>query len=260
MSNILRLLTIKLCVAEEPTLVQSIIGVLATLIRIDADAFLQTIIGLGGNPPALQLIMDKWIERHIEIRTPYDIKRSIVALASILTSPNQMLDQIIVKGCRTDTSSSIRTRSKALTIKEEWSMVPLRCKIALLLLDSYIEAATQGAASLPDEEEWIDEDEDDYEDENEDDTYIDKDDNLGFSSYSMYGELLEEDDAFDVQLADVDILERQRRENDPLMHLSVLNYIPPVLKGFQSSPESFNQFCQLCTPIQAQYLQQVLQS
>lgn len=251
--TILRMLGTKLCMADEPSLVQSLIGVLATLIRIDSSAFITIIAGFQDKELSLQAIMEKWIERHIEIRTPYDIKRSIVGLATIVTCSNPAIDQVVVKGCRTDTSSSIRTRSKAMTLKEEWSMVPLRSKIALLLLDSYIEADTQGLENVADEEEWI-------EDDDEDDDYIEGDED-DYHSYSMYGEFLgDDDDDVDFLLADIDYLERARRENDQLTQLSVLHYIPSVLKGFQASPELFRQFCEMCTPVQTQYLQKVLQS
>lgn len=233
--------------AEEPSLVQSLIGVLATLVRIDTAAFIQTMVALGGNPLILQSSMEKWIERHIEIRTPYDIKRSILGLASILACQNPAIDHIVVKGCRTDTSSSIRTRSKARTIKEEWSIVPLRSKIALILLDAYIEAETQGTEDLTDTDEWIDDEDDDSGDDND----------TEYPSYSMYGELLGDDDDFDAHLADIDYLERARRETDQLAHMSVLNYIPGVLKGFQTSVEQYNQFLQMCTPVQSQYLHKI---
>lgn len=249
--TILRMLTAKLCMAEEPMLVQSLIGVLATLFRIDCSAFISIIASLDSNQTAIQNAMEKWIERHIEIRTPYDIKRSIVGLASILACPNPLIDNIFVKGCRTDTSSSIRTRSKSVTMKEEWSMVPLRSKIALILLDSYIEAETQGAAGLDEEEEWIeDEDDDDYDDDEEEE----------YSAYSMYGEFVGDEDDFDSHLADVDYLERARRETDHVSQLSVFKCVPSVLKGFQTSPEIFNQFCHMCSPVQTQYLQKALQS
>lgn len=249
MITILQMLTARLCIAEEPLLVQSLIGVLATLMCIDCSSFIEILSSFEGNDTRIQNAMEKWIERHIEIRTPYDIKRSILGLASILACPNPSIDTIVVKGCRTDTSSSIRTRSKAVTMKEEWSMVPLRSKIALILLDSYIEAETQGAAELDDdEEEWI-EDEDD--DEDDDDEY---------SAYSIYGEFLGDEDDVDLDLADVDYLERARRESDQVSQISMVHYIPLVLKGFQASLQFFNQFCHMCSPVQTQYLQKALQS
>ena len=254
-SDILKSVAEKLHVAENPSTVQSLITVVASLARIDASLLVTILASIGGTPSALQLVMDKWVERHIEIRTPYDIKLSILALSNILQCPNPLIDQVMVKGQRTDTSTSIRTRSRAATVKEEWSMILLRCKIALLLLDSYIEAETQGMPD-DDEDEWIEDDEDDAEYNDDDD---DNDEPIN-SIYSMYGELLGEED-FDVDLADIDYLEVQRRETDSLNSLSTIEHVSSVLKMFeQSYHQSFSGLYQICSPIQAASLKQALTS
>jgi hypothetical protein len=49
-----------------------------------------------------------------------------------------------VKGKRLDTEGGIRTRARAAAQAEQWSAVPLRVKIVMLLTDSYIESTTQG--------------------------------------------------------------------------------------------------------------------
>lgn len=245
----------KLHTAEDPSTVQSLLSVLATLSRIDTDALINILSSIGGSPAVLQSVMDKWIERHIEIRTPYDIKLSIVALSAILTSNLSILDKISVRGQRIDTSSSIRTRSRAATRKEEWSMVPLRTKIALVLLDSYIESVTQGnAPGVDDEDEWIEDDDEDDEDDYEG---IEQEDDFGIDSaigqYSMYGELLEDLDT--TVLADVDQLELKRRASDPLLSLNVVEYLPGIIKLFQQAhPQAYDGFCHLCSPIQRTYI------
>lgn len=53
-----------------------------------------------------------------------------------------------VKGKRLDTEGGIRTRARARAQAEQWSAVPLRVKIVVLLTDAYIEATTQGAGAL----------------------------------------------------------------------------------------------------------------
>lgn len=50
-----------------------------------------------------------------------------------------------VKGKRLDTEGGVRTRARARATAEQWSAVPLRVKIVMLLTDAYIEATTQGA-------------------------------------------------------------------------------------------------------------------
>ena len=49
-----------------------------------------------------------------------------------------------VKGKRLDTEGGVRTRARARTQAEQWSSVPLRVKIVVLLTDAYVEATTQG--------------------------------------------------------------------------------------------------------------------
>lgn len=259
LTSILSMVAQKLLTAEDPSTVQSLLSVLATLSRIDTNALINILSNIGAG--VLQAVMDKWIERHMEIRTPYDIKLSIVALSSILSSNLPILDQISVRGQRIDTSSSIRTRSQAATRKEEWSMVPLRTKIALVLLDSYIESMTQGNTPAmdddDDDDEWIEDDgdEDDYDG-------IEQEDDFGIPSavgpYSMYGEFLEDLDT--TALADVDQLELKRRESDPLLSLNVLDYLPEIIKSFQQAhPRAYDGFWHMCSPIQRTYIPKLLQ-
>lgn len=231
----------RLAIAEDPSTVQSFLTMFASLFREDAVGTVSQLVDLNGTPPMIELIMDKWVERHMELRTQYDILLSTIALGSILLCSHPALDSITVKGQRLDTSSEIRTRSKSVTSHEEWSKINLRVKICLLLIDSYIEAVAQG--ELPeDEDEWID-DEDDSSDE----------ENQLQGHFSMYGELL--GDLLDQEIADVDALELKRRENDPLSSVSLRDYIPQILRQFsEANMDRYLEFCSLCSPIQSQYL------
>lgn len=56
-----------------------------------------------------------------------------------------------VKGKRLDVEGGIRTRARARAAAEQWSAVPLRVKIVMLLTDAYIECTTQEEES---EDEW----------------------------------------------------------------------------------------------------------
>jgi hypothetical protein len=51
-----------------------------------------------------------------------------------------------VRGRRLDTEGGVRTRARALSQAEQWSVVPLRVKLVVVLTDAYIEATTQGEA------------------------------------------------------------------------------------------------------------------
>lgn len=232
----LQLVASKLGTAEDPALVQSLISVIASFARIDAS---QMIDALGA--PLFQVAMDKWCERHIEIRTPYDIKRSVVALAAVLACPNPMIDEMVVKGQRIDTGPAIRTRSKAVTLKEEWSMIGLRQKILLLLVDSYIEARVAGTddpgKQEDDEVEW--ESDDDWEEDgDEEGGGMDARPESAYSSgYSMYGEYLGDEDELEVEEF-VDYLELKRRETDALNGLDLEAYCAGVLRNSHAVPLS----------------------
>ena len=126
--------------------VQSLLSVLAFIANSDATHLVDLLSrangGTGDGASALQVALAKWTERHMEIRTPYDIKMSISALGALLSCPHPALDAVIVKGRRLDTGTGIRTRASRQV--EQWSQVPLRVKLVMLLADSYIEATTQG--------------------------------------------------------------------------------------------------------------------
>ena len=125
--------------AEDPAAVQSLISVLAHLARSDAAQLVECLSAAGALEPALQ----KWCERQVEIRTPYDIRLTTGALGALLTCPHPGLDAVGVRGKRTDVGGAIRTRARAAERAEEWSRVPARVKLEMLLADAYIEATTQ---------------------------------------------------------------------------------------------------------------------
>jgi len=220
------------------------LGIIFALARTDADALINLIFNTEGSTSALQNIMDKWIERHMEIRTPYDIKLSVIALGSILLSSHPAAEGLQVKGKRIDTSTSIRTRSKSQTLKEEWSIVPLKVKIGLLLVDSYIEATTQGLETIEDDTEWIEDEDEDISNDDDADTYD--------GQFSMYGEFLGDgDQEFDDDLADIDVLELRRRENDSLNSIDLKEYIIQTMMQFKNlRPDVFSQVLEHCTPTQ----------
>jgi len=245
--EVLRLVATRLTTAEDPALVQSLLGVVASFARVDASAMAEA---LGG--PLFQAVMDKWCERHIEIRTPYDIKRSVVALAAVLACPNPIIDQIVVRGHRIDTGPAIRTRSKAVTMKEEWNSIPLRQKILLLLVDAFIEARVtrgdEGSIGEEDEGEW---ESDDWEEDEGDEG--DEGEDAGArpqSAYSVYGEFIGDDDEFEIEEF-VDYLELRRRETDELNNLELEAWLLGVIR---SRAASLQEAQALLTETQKQYL------
>jgi hypothetical protein len=59
-------------------------------------------------------------------------------------NPNPRPPALQVKGKRLDTDGGIRTRARAAARAEQWSAVPLRVRLIMLLTDAYIEATAQG--------------------------------------------------------------------------------------------------------------------
>jgi len=163
----------KLRTVEDPMAVQSLLSVLAFIARSDAtqlvDLLSKADAGAGDSTSALQVAMLKWTERHMEFRTPYDIKSSITALGSLLACPHPALNAVLVKGKRVDTSTGIRTRARGVTQAEQWSQVPLRVKLVMLLADSFIEASTQGEGGEHGMGQWGGEEEYNFEDDDDDD-------------------------------------------------------------------------------------------
>lgn len=179
--GLLAALARKLAAADDSATVQSLLTVVAQLVRLDAPRLVGCLAGvaLEDGRSALAVVMDKWCERQIEIRTgasgcrrllnrfericfsaptmpiplsrpltpsatAYDIKLTTTALGTLLTCGHPALDGIVVRGRRLDTGGSIRTRARARAQAEQWTQVPLRVKLLMLLTDAYIEATTQG--------------------------------------------------------------------------------------------------------------------
>jgi hypothetical protein len=161
--------------------VQSLLSVLAFIARSDATQLVELLStadgGSGDGTSALHVAMSKWTELHMEIRTPYDIKSSITALGSLLVCPHPALNAVAVRGKRVDTGTGIRTRARGVTQAEQWSQVPLRVKLVMLLADSYIEASTQGEGGEHGMGQWGGEEEEYDFDGDEDDS--DGDDGSG---------------------------------------------------------------------------------
>lgn len=250
----------KLHIAEEPSAVQSLLSVIAHLARLNTILCIDILSNAvhRSSQSLFKMTMDKWVERHIEIRTPYDIRLSIVGLGSIAVCAHPAIDALYVKGKRIDTAKAIRTRSKSSIMKEEWSTVPLRVKIGILLVDSYIESLSQISRVHQDQDdEWeeINSEDDSEEEEEEDGANYYGDSSLGIG-FSMYGEFLgAPDDEYDPDLADVDMLEKKRRESDSLNTLDIQEYIRSVFQSMErTQPNVFQQVLDTCTDIQLEHI------
>ena len=260
--NILESIADKLVKVDYPATIQSLVCVIAHLIMTDVVQVLDclaagrvTVVQGGGNhspSSALSALMDVWTQRQMEIRTPYDIKLTTAALSKLLMSPHPALDTVMVKGRRTDTgNSAIRTRSRSKTQQEEWSYVPLRIKILMLLIDAYIETTTQDVGNGfggGEEAEYDDDGDDDSGSDWEGDGHDDDDERGGggggdmVSGWStiqqqlggLYG-LDDDDDEVGEELSNVDVLEAKRRATDPLNDIDLVAAVKQVFQGVAGS-------------------------
>lgn len=247
----------KLRTVEDPMAVQSLLSVLAFIARSDASQLVELLSkadgGAGDGTSALHVAMLKWTERHMEIRTPYDIKSSITALGSLLACPHPALNAVFVKGKRVDTSTGIRTRARGATQAEQWSQVPLRVKLVMLLADSFIEASTQGEGGEHGMGQWGGEEEYDF-DEDEEEEDSDREQESGddekrsnAGQWDEYGMLMgafgddEDGNFFEEQLTNVDPLENARRLADPLSAMDVGAYVAGAFKELAQSSQDLMQ-------------------
>lgn len=234
----------KLAAADDSSLVQSLVMVVATLVHSSPGSTVDCLAAsnLPDGRSALSAVMAKWVERQIEVRTPYAIKLTTTALATLLDSQHPALQQLQVRGKRVDSGGGIRTRARARTQSEEWSSVALPVKIAMLLTDAYIEATTQGEGE--DDDGAYDEDEG-SEGSWEEAGSEEEEGSGGGEGMPLLGidALLAR--AADAEgLAEVDPLEAQRRERDPLSQLVLGPFLlqwfrrlaaqqPAVLQGLE---------------------------
>ncbi|KAI3434732.1 hypothetical protein D9Q98_002793 [Chlorella vulgaris] len=261
--GLLTALAYKLIAAEDSAMVQSLLCVLAQLLHADQQQLLDCLAGiqLSDGCSALEACMRKWCERQIEVRTAYDIRLTTAALAALLTSSHPALDLIQVKGKRLDTESGVRTRARARAQAEQWSSVPLRVRIVMLLTDAFIEATTQDEASEDDWEEAGGSEEEEQDSEQAGGPSP----ALGSlrSTMRRFAEAYQEDGGFDAEdlvLSGVDAREAARRAADPIQAID----IPAIVReAFQrvaaARPELMQAGSEQLTPAQLQALQQIFQ-
>ncbi|XP_066283922.1 importin-9-like isoform X1 [Branchiostoma lanceolatum] len=179
---LLRAVLSKLQQAETLSVIQSLVMVFAHLMHTrleDLLEFLCSVPGPTGNT-ALEFVLSEWCEKQHLFYGAYEGKVSSVALSKLLShgiSKNndvtKKLQEVTVKGDQIFNHEGIRTRSKAASQPEQWTMVPVLVKLYKLLineLSSQIEnnmsrQASAGGEDLDDEEGWDDDDDDDAGDE-----------------------------------------------------------------------------------------------
>ncbi|KAI8511530.1 Importin 9 [Branchiostoma belcheri] len=157
----------------------SLVMVFAHLMHTRMEELLEFLCSVPGptGKPALEFVMAEWCEKQHLFYGAYEGKVSSVALSKLLShgisTNDKRLQDVTVKGDQIFNHEGIRTRSKAASQPEQWTMVPVLVKLYKLLineLSSQIEnnmsrQASAGGEDLDEEEGWDDDDDDDAGDE-----------------------------------------------------------------------------------------------
>eukprot|EP00887_Chlorella_sp_A99_P007628 scaffold20.g7628.t1 len=265
--GLLAALACKLVAAEDSATVQSLLRVVAQLVRLDCQQLVSCLanIALEDGRPALPAVLDKWAERQIEVRTAYDIKLTTSALAAILTCGHPALEGVCVRGARLDTGGGIRTRARARQQAEQWTIVPLRVKLLMLLADAYIECATQGGGEEEEDSdgEWeeVGSSEDEGEVGNGSSTAGDLPGAVAKRLFGIEDALAAaEEDADDALLSNVDAREAARRRDDPVSGIDLAAVLRDVFRGLAATePALLQEAGTKLTPVQRAVVQQVFQ-
>ncbi|KAF3430975.1 hypothetical protein FNV43_RR25705 [Rhamnella rubrinervis] len=201
---------------------------------------------------SLVYLMSEWTKQQGEIQGAYQIKVTTSALALMLATRHTELAKIYVQGHLIKSASGITTRSKAILVPDQWTMVPLPAKILALLADALVEMQEQVMA---------DEEDGDWEEvEGEEDVEADK--VLLYSSFSRpthehleaMAKVFNEDqeDGYEDDLLCV---------ADPLNQMNLVNYLVDFFVNFSKSDRQlFDHLCENLTQTQRRAIQMVVNS
>ncbi|KAG0235968.1 hypothetical protein BGW42_004423 [Actinomortierella wolfii] len=166
--EILNAVTLRLVDAKLPSFIHPLVMVFAHLCLNQHEVVLNFLSGLniqGRN--GLEIVLAAWLENHADIQGLYNQKVSTVALTKLLTSGDQRVYSIAVKGeLIVPVSTRIVTRSRAKSTPDQFTTTSAPAKIVKLLyadLENKMmeeEEAPEGDSDFDDgeEDEWEDED------------------------------------------------------------------------------------------------------
>ena len=185
---------------------------------------------------ALDFVVNIWCTRQQEFYGTYDCKVRILSMCKLLehtiNNGDRRLSDIIVKGERRvdhETSSGIRTRSKAAKQPEQWTQIQAPLKFYKLIVDEF----SNLCQNHDDVEEGSDEDDEDWENE-EDMSASGAMKNFLGSVFAPAGDFPGFDSLFDFPVDEVeedpDILE------DPIYSMDIQNYLLEFLRAFSGHP------------------------
>ena len=95
-------------------------------------------VGPNGEHNGLAVLMSVWTENQKDFTGRFDVNTAMVAMTKLLQSRDPRLESVMVRGERIVTqeeASTIRTRSRAKTMVEQYTSVPTAAKFFQLLVD-----------------------------------------------------------------------------------------------------------------------------
>ncbi|KAK9806782.1 hypothetical protein WJX72_002643 [[Myrmecia] bisecta] len=253
MPQLLPAVVAKLASAHSAPLIAGLLAIFGQLAHLNASQlidFLSSLPSPGPQSNALELVLQVWTERHVEIKGVYEINLSTTALALVLVTGHPALSQMQVKGQRLDIDSGIRTRARARQQAEQWQMVPAPVKIVSLLADMLLEGREGGAKHAGGEShasssEWEEEG-----DSDNDGSLSIQGRALGAGLEDFLPDELEAEDSYGKDL-----------KEDPLYSLDLAKYVTQQLHTLASRDRAgFESCCSQLQPGQVQVLQQAFQA
>ncbi|BFZ10398.1 hypothetical protein BsWGS_13436 [Bradybaena similaris] len=241
----LRAVLSKIQQAETLSVLQSLLMVFAHLMLTQMEAvldFLNSVPGPTGKP-ALEFVLNEWCSRQHLFFGHYERKISILALCKLLqhaiTTNDLRLQDILVQGEPiVSQGHGVRTRSKAKTAPEQWTMVPALVKIYKLLINELSNAIEENITHADDDDE--DDDEDDEEEDEDGNENIEDDD------FAVAGQPLSEllsnlnGEGFTTDSEEDDDPDAK---NDPNNQINIQSYLTEFLQSLAAQP-CYSMFCQ----------------
>ncbi|GER42263.1 importin [Striga asiatica] len=170
-----------------------------------------------------------------EIQGAYQIKVTTTALALLLLTRHVELWNVNVKGHLIKSDTGITTRSRAKTLPDQWTVVPLPAKILAILEDTLLEIQEQvdGDNEEDSDSDW---DEAESEVESEDDDFLSSSAESALHVRPTYEYLDAMAKAFNEDQED-DFEDELRSGVDPLNEISLVNILFESLEKFSEGDE-----------------------
>ncbi|CAH2033909.1 unnamed protein product [Thlaspi arvense] len=238
----------------------SLLLIFARLVHMsfpNVDQFINLLISVpaGGNENSFAYVMTEWTKQqgNREIQGAYQIKVTSSALALLLSTRHSEFAKVNVPGTPIQSNGGIKTRSKARSAPEQWTIIPLPMKILALLADTLIEIQEQVMGCADEDSEWEEVHEGDVEGEKD----MLHSTGASQSSKPSYDQLEAMARTFENQ--DDEDGDDDLHVTDPLNEINLASYLADFLLKFSSGDRPlFDNLCQGLTLAQRNVIHTVL--